>query len=104
MNKSVTENQIAVEEPLYTFAVAVEMIPMSSKNALYQWLHRNRDRVQPVYQRVRWYEVGFLTASQIQMIRDSVFHSKEESRYARSGRPRRSKSIIDAIIARAMTA
>lgn len=88
------EREVELLEPMVSLEVAAEMIPMTSKAALYIWLYRN-----PVWNKAhRHYkslgfkgEVRMFTLSEIQEIRDLTIHT--ESRYQRrrghGGRPRR---------------
>ena len=83
-----------VIEPLFPFKSAIEQIPMRNIQELYNFLNKHPE-IEPVYSRTRntksprWgYEEGFLTESQIKEIRRLRFHSFEESRFAKGGRPR----------------
>lgn len=77
------------KEMLYPLETAVEMIPMPSMAALYQFLHRHME-IKRVYRRSSngrgshrfGFTQAFLTGAQILQIREMEFHSLEESRFA----------------------
>lgn len=77
-------------EPLYSLAVATEMIPMPSITALRMFLFNHKEQFPGRYRRTRWYEQRFLALSEIKKIREMTFHGLGESRFAslagRSGR------------------
>lgn len=74
---------------LYPLETAVEMIPMPTAGALYQFLHRHPE-IKRRYRRSSngrgshrfGFEQAFLTGAQILQIREMEFHSLEESRFA----------------------
>lgn len=95
------------KEMLYPLATAVEMIPMPSVVALYQFLSKHPE-IPRVYRRSSngrgshrfGFEQAFLTGAQILQIREMQFHPREESRYTR--RTSRVASALQHIYDRAM--
>jgi hypothetical protein len=86
-------------EPLYTLAVAAELIPFPSTTALSQFLFRHKNKFEARYRRTRWYEVRLLTESDILRIREMTLLPKSESRY---GKRVQGTGPIGAIMRRAM--
>jgi len=88
--------------------VAVQLIPMPSMAALYGFLNRNKEMFPGIYGRsggrsTAWagFEQRFLTKDEILKIREMRYHPKNESRFARAGRPvSKSKGVIGSIIRR----
>lgn len=75
---------------LYTLDVAAELIPMPSKNALYQFLYNNKDKFPGLYRTTGGpkappggWEQRFLSEDDIKRIREMTFHGWEDSRYNR---------------------
>jgi hypothetical protein len=87
-------------EPIYTLAVACELIPMPSMPALYQWLHNHKEEFKPRYRQGggRHRPQRMLLESEILKIRAMTI--KEGSPFVGSGRKKKA-SILDVIIARA---
>ena len=82
-----------IDRPV-TLEVAVELIPMISKQALYNFLGKHKDLFPGRYQKIGGqniaavgYEVRVLKMSEIAQIQKMVLHGKAESRFARAGRP-----------------
>ena len=101
-------------EPLYPLAVAVEMIPMRTMNALYLFLDRNKKLFPARYMKTRinhmTVEVRMLYLSEIKRIRQMLlivdgndkYHSIKFQEARQLQRKVRSLSPIDAIMQRAM--
>lgn len=88
-------------EPLFTLAVAVEMIPMPSISALYVFLARYKAEFPGRYRKTRWYEVRLLSQSEILRIREMTTHGFAKSRYSSPNHGGRGGPIA-AIMRRAM--
>lgn len=87
-------------EPLYTLEAAAELIPMPSKAALYQFLHRNRDQFPGLYRTIGGpeapaggWEQRFLSESEILKIREMTFYGWEDSRYNRPDAAKRGPKL-----------
>jgi len=78
-------------EPMVSLEVAVELIPMTSRAALYQFLHHHKSEIPRHYKRIGWREVRMLTMSEIQKIRDMTIKStgRYTERAPSPGRPRK---------------
>lgn len=93
-------------EQLFPLSVAVELIPMPSISALYQFLMKHRSEFPTRYRTTQGkfggIEQRLLTESEIMKIREMTIHGMEESRYRFATRGRKpGRGLIDAIIARA---
>jgi hypothetical protein len=105
MLSSIEELADSVPIPLN---VAVQLIPMPSMAALYQFLNRNKALFPGKYRRSGGpgvarvgFEQRFLSKSEILKIREMEYRSKSETRFARAGRPAsRTSGVIGSIIRR----
>jgi len=59
-------------EPLYTLAVAVQLIPFTSTRYLREWLYRHRDEFPRRYQIIGFRRARLLSLSECQRIRAYV--------------------------------
>lgn len=83
-------------EPLYSLKVAVELIPMASMNALYQFLGRHKAEFPPLYYGNGCRMKRMLRRSELVRIRELAYTTKPHPRS-------RGPNLIEAIIARATT-
>ena len=95
-------------EAMYPLSVALELIPMPSMGALYNFLNQNKELFPGRYRRSGGRHVSragfaqrFLTESEILQIREMTMRCKEETRFARAGRPPRMNSTLASIARRA---
>ncbi len=85
-------SEMIMAEPPVSLAVAVELIPMSSRAALYQYLSLHKDpRFPPLYKHIgQWKCIRMITQAQIRDIQERTI--LRSSRYTRRppgpGRPR----------------
>jgi len=94
---------IDITEPSYQFWEVAVICGFPTLNSLYQYLHKHPEITRHYREgNVRWH--GYLYKSQVEEIKLSVFHDKEDSPFARAGRPRKRMTVAEGWVGRIVKA